>query len=339
MESLAFVFNELTENREASALRPVSEWVDLLRGEGLNPQELLDFFLSTEAISHLKASSDLRQLYQEAALCNGTTGQFMSNILKEEKGYSQFILSTIDSLLKERKALLATAGGQMKDPKIGWTWIGATAICAIVIGYHRKYLWNEAIHFKNEIKDYFVSKEKQQIKDDIVAHADSNIVNDYTIVRNNNKPIDFFKYEIKIDAKSYDITHEEVRRARARFIENPDRFLTDEIKRHPEIFDITPKGFKAFAKNQYKLDMQKIQNQFQGEVNKQIEEYSKWFDSEIIPDYFLMSGNDKREFIDDAEVDLARETLENPARLRENGAVIAGQDRVNGRQAARLLGL
>jgi len=35
----------------------------------------------------------------------------------------------------------------------------------------------------------------------------------------------------------------------------------------------------------------------------------------------------------------ARETLENPARLRENGAVIAGQDRVNGRQAARFHGL
>jgi hypothetical protein len=32
-----------------------------------------------------------------------------------------------------------------------------------------------------------------------------------------------------------------------------------------------------------------------------------------------------------------RETLENPARLRENGAVIAGQDWVDGRQAARLL--
>lgn len=36
---------------------------------------------------------------------------------------------------------------------------------------------------------------------------------------------------------------------------------------------------------------------------------------------------------------LATETLENPARLRENDAVIAGQDRVNGRQAARFHGL
>ena len=36
---------------------------------------------------------------------------------------------------------------------------------------------------------------------------------------------------------------------------------------------------------------------------------------------------------------LLRETLENPARLRENGAVIAGQNRVNGRQAARFHGL
>jgi hypothetical protein len=36
---------------------------------------------------------------------------------------------------------------------------------------------------------------------------------------------------------------------------------------------------------------------------------------------------------------VVRETLENPARLRENGAVITGQDWVDGRQAARLLGL
>ena len=34
-----------------------------------------------------------------------------------------------------------------------------------------------------------------------------------------------------------------------------------------------------------------------------------------------------------------RETLENPAHLRENGAVITGQDWVNGRQAARFHGL
>jgi hypothetical protein len=34
-----------------------------------------------------------------------------------------------------------------------------------------------------------------------------------------------------------------------------------------------------------------------------------------------------------------KETLENPARLRENGAVITGQDWVDGWQAARLLGL
>ena len=34
-----------------------------------------------------------------------------------------------------------------------------------------------------------------------------------------------------------------------------------------------------------------------------------------------------------------RETLENPASLRENGAVIAGQDWGDGRQAARFHGL
>ncbi len=34
-----------------------------------------------------------------------------------------------------------------------------------------------------------------------------------------------------------------------------------------------------------------------------------------------------------------RETLENPAHLRESGAVIASQDWVNGRQAARFHGL
>ncbi len=34
-----------------------------------------------------------------------------------------------------------------------------------------------------------------------------------------------------------------------------------------------------------------------------------------------------------------RETLENPASLRENGVVIAGQDWVDGRQAARIHGL
>jgi hypothetical protein len=36
---------------------------------------------------------------------------------------------------------------------------------------------------------------------------------------------------------------------------------------------------------------------------------------------------------------LTGENLKNPALLRENGAVIAGQDRVNGRQAARFHGL
>ena len=35
-------------------------------------------------------------------------------------------------------------------------------------------------------------------------------------------------------------------------------------------------------------------------------------------------------------LDGARETLENPLDLRDNSSVIAGQDWVNGRQAARL---
>jgi hypothetical protein len=33
--------------------------------------------------------------------------------------------------------------------------------------------------------------------------------------------------------------------------------------------------------------------------------------------------------------DVARETLENPTTLRENGRVIAGVDRLHGRQAVR----
>jgi hypothetical protein len=35
----------------------------------------------------------------------------------------------------------------------------------------------------------------------------------------------------------------------------------------------------------------------------------------------------------------ARETLENPGHLRDNGVVVAGQDWGDGRQAARFLGL
>ena len=51
--------------------------------------------------------------------------------------------------------------------------------------------------------------------------------------------------------------------------------------------------------------------------------YSKWF----VVEY------------EDQETPSFRETLENPARLRKNEPVIASQDWVDGRQAARLLGL
>jgi hypothetical protein len=40
-----------------------------------------------------------------------------------------------------------------------------------------------------------------------------------------------------------------------------------------------------------------------------------------------------------AQVDKARETLENQRLLRDNGSVIAGQNWVDGRQATGLLGL
>ncbi|MCX5937325.1 MAG: hypothetical protein NTW02_03765 [Cyanobium sp. LacPavin_0920_WC12_MAG_62_9] len=309
LEILAFLLNSINNNHDQSVIKPLYKWSDLLRSNGFYPEELGNFLESADALDHWHGTLGLDALYRQSILESDSTGDFLDAIYSAEPDYIKFISNKVDCLLAERNQLLAAAGGTLKHPNVvGATISSSVLFLSCVIAYKTRGSWRPTLSkWADVASGWFTNREVATVNNDL----DSAIT--YEIKTINNPYKDIFKFAIEPVVPNAPISKEQLRRDKLRFREDPTSFLNDMVKSHPEIFNLTPAGFKADLKYGYKVDIVQIQTEFNKQVDKIAKAYyGDWFQSNN-PQHSV------GKVIQQEEIKVAKQTLLNAAKANSDG--------------------
>lgn len=280
-----------------------------MRSNGFYPEELGNFFESADALDHWHGPLGLDALYRQSILESDSTGDFLEAIYSAEPDYIKFISNKVDCLLAERNQLLAAAGGTLKHPNVVGATISSSAFfLSCFIAYKTRGSWLPTLSKGLDVvSGWFTNREVATVNNDL----DSTM--SYEIKTINNPYRDIFKYAIEPVVPKAQISGEQLRRDRLRFREDPTSFFNDMVKSHPEIFDLSPAGFKADLKYGYTKDIAQAQTYF----NKQVDEIAKAY----YKDWF-QSNNPQHsagKVIQQEEIKVAKQTLLNAAKANNDG--------------------
>jgi hypothetical protein len=311
IEALAYINDEFVKNQEVNALRPLANWANLIREEGLDMQCLLNFFLSNDAISHANNPLSVRQIYLECILCDCTTTEFITRVIEEEGEYSRHVIAIIESLLQQRKAIMTAAGGKMKHPIMGWELIVDSAFLGTMAYATRDAWWPE-------VKEWWGKKEKEQLIKDVEKNAVENVsdtwidnhentLSNYNLLDLNS--LDLSKIVLKHTAKQRGITEEEIRQAKMNFEENPEEFMQRQIENHPDIYDLTPSGFRHSLYNDYLSSIEYVQKSVEKSINNELEKFIMKHHERFNPEQYQYRKNQLLKNANEYEIKVAKQTM------------------------------
>jgi len=298
LEILAFLLHEINKNHDQSMRHPLCEWSDLLRRNGFKPEELSTFFVSADALEHWHGPQGIGSVYEQSLLAGHCTGDFLESVYAEESDYIAFISNKVDLLLAERNQLLATAGGTMKNPAGDGAAIGVSCAALFVscfIAYKTRRSWQPKL--KQWVDAWFTKQEVETVNTDV-----DNAIS-YEIKQISHPYKDIYKFAIEPLVPNAPTSDQQLIRERRRFMENPDAFLDEMIQSHPDLFDLTPAGFKAHLIKEYTIAIAAVQKEFNNDVDKIAKGYFlEWFNKNN-PQHSVGKK------VQDLEIKLARQTL------------------------------
>ena len=277
-EELAFILDELIKDSSAASTIQLVEWKSKLREQGLDCNSVVEFFCGKSLLEHWRSSKSIKENFTDAISANISTTDFIESIRIEESDYSEQVLAAVDSLMEERNALMATAGGHMNHPIGGWIGIGLSAGVVLALVLTRK-TWVPFVSKKifNKEVSQIEQEASQKLDQDIISRSDILINNPANIVNNDDK---FVAHELINIAHNSDsnisgsITniHRKVERDDLKIEENPEAFLDEAIKLDKGNFQLNLIGFQQYLSERGQEKIREAADNANKAIDKMVDE-------------------------------------------------------------------